>query len=281
MPPGVPRHPRSTIAPPLDFASWRPLNNGDDAGCERTKPLQVFIVGCARSGTSVVYRAVREVLELPGEGEGHVLPIFVTMMHNYKLYVDEFKGTNGILAEKLELRTFRTALVDYIQEVYFRFYPGGSWVDKTPGSEATVGATFIVEAFPDARIIATRRTGVEVVNSFQKKFSATFEDSCEAWAASMGVLEYILRSYPQILCIDQFDLANRPRAMGTAIADHFERPEKADAFADYLTASREDKNSAHSWEHRLTAKAAGWSEDQIATFTRICGDLMHRFDYSI
>jgi hypothetical protein len=243
------------------------------------EPRQIFILGCARSGTSVVYRAVRQVLGLPGEGESHVLPIFVRLMHEYKLYVDQFKGREGLLAASLELRTFRTALVNYIRGFYEREYPQGSWVDKTPGPEGTIGVTFIVEAFPAARIIATRRNGVEVVESFRRKFSSSFEEACQAWATSMAALEQILIFCPAILCVDQFDLANEPERMGPVIADHFLCPGKGDALAAYFAANREDRNSSHEWGVRLTPRTAGWTADEVDVFVRVCGDLMRRGGY--
>ncbi len=241
---------------------------------------QIFILGCARSGTSVVYRAVRHVLGLPGEGESHVLPIFVRLMHEYKLYVDQFKGREGLLAANLELRTFRTALVNYIRDFYAREYPEGSWVDKTPGPEGTIGVTFIVEAFPEARIIATKRNGIEVVESFRRKFSASFEDACQAWTASMAALEQILIFCPSILCVDQFDLANAPERMGPVIANHFLRPDLGGALSAFFADNREDRQSSHEWGRRITPEVAGWTSAENEIFDRICGDLMRASGYA-
>ena len=42
----------------------------------RPVPLQVFIVGAPRSGTSILFYAMSKVLLLPGFGESHVMPLF-------------------------------------------------------------------------------------------------------------------------------------------------------------------------------------------------------------
>jgi hypothetical protein len=77
---------------------------------------------------------------------------------------------------KVQLRTpsFKAAIIDYARAFYQNAHPDGSFVDKTPGAEAILGAILIREIFPRSRIILTRRTGIEVVQSVQKKFDTKF-----------------------------------------------------------------------------------------------------------
>src|SRR5439155_1883997 len=105
-------------------------------------------------------------------------------------------------------------------------YPQGSWVDKTPGAEALVGAPLIRETFPSAKLICTKRAGIEVVQSFRQKFSSEFEAACQAWALSMNALLKVRGSYPDILEIDQFDMTNAPDAVAERVTDYLGAPEK-------------------------------------------------------
>ena len=48
----------------------KPVN--PNAARKSAVPLKVFIVGPARSGTSITYMLMRRVFFLPGRGESHV-----------------------------------------------------------------------------------------------------------------------------------------------------------------------------------------------------------------
>ena len=51
-----------------------PLKRGMAARIEATPPLQVFVVGSPRSGTSQLGKCISEVFSLPWFGEGHGAP---------------------------------------------------------------------------------------------------------------------------------------------------------------------------------------------------------------
>src|SRR5438552_17202137 len=99
--------------------------------------LQVFILGCARSGTSITYYAMREIFGLPGAGESHVMPIFQRVLHSFYTYQQSFRDSErDVFARSLDTADFRRHMIDYIRAVYDSTYPGRRWVDKTPGDEA-------------------------------------------------------------------------------------------------------------------------------------------------
>src|SRR4030088_1094132 len=149
--------------------------------------LQVFILGSARSGTSITYYAMHEILGLPGTGESHVIPIFQRIIHSFYTHQQSFQDPE-VLAQRLNTADFRRYILDYIRTFYQSAYPTSCWVDKTPGDEAIFGAPLIRQAFPLAKLICTKRSGVEVVESFRAKFSAPFETACHAWAGAMSAL---------------------------------------------------------------------------------------------
>jgi hypothetical protein len=65
-----------------------------------TDQLQVFVIGSPRSGTSITYYAMREVFDLPGRGESHVIPVFQRVIHTFFRYAQDFAGS-GVLAGEL------------------------------------------------------------------------------------------------------------------------------------------------------------------------------------
>jgi hypothetical protein len=86
--------------------------------------LQVFVLGAARSGTSITYYALREIFSLPGAGESHVMPIFQRLIHQFYLYQRRLTEHDpNVLAASLRTPDFRRHIVEYIREFYARTYP--------------------------------------------------------------------------------------------------------------------------------------------------------------
>lgn len=258
-----------------------PSAGSSGAGAVDAVNLQVFILGPARSGTSITYHAMREVFGLPGDGEGHVMPIFQRVIHEYYKYSMEFRGAKGVSARRLDTATFRSHIYDFIRNTYFSIYPQRGWVDKTPGSEALVGAELILSAFPTAKIILTTRTGVEVVQSFRRKFSRSFEDACRVWSDCMRAAQMVRdRGFP-ILEIDQYDLTNEPDIAASRIAGYLGRPEREADLARFFSDRRVEKSSTHDWTRRQTLADVDWSDDEKELFRSLCGDWMARLGYPI
>jgi len=244
--------------------------------------LQVFILGPARSGTSITYYAMREVFGLPGTGESHVMPIFQRVLRDFTAYQKHFAENDPrVLAASLFPADFRRHTIQYIREFYAQKYPDARWVDKTPGAEALTGAPLIQETFPSARLICTKRNGIEVVQSFRAKFSSEFSAACHAWAASMNVLLRIRQSWPKVLEIDQFDMTNAPDEVAQRMTDYIGVPEKQQALADFFRDKRTDQLSSHDWRQRLTIADTGWSDEERTLFADTCGELMQKLGYAI
>jgi len=244
--------------------------------------LQVFILGPARSGTSITYYAMREVFDLPGTGESHVIPIFARIIHSFYSHLESFRDTQtDVLARSLDTADFRRLILQYIRGFYQSVYPDERWVDKTPGDEAIFGALLIRQAFPSAKLICTKRSGVEVVESFRVKFSSSFETACHAWAGAMNALLAMREVSPGILEVDQFDMANSPAMVAQQIADHLDMPGRKDALTEFFRDKRTDQLSSHDWRQRLTTVDAGWTDEERGIFARLCSELMHKFGYPI
>jgi hypothetical protein len=241
--------------------------------------MQVFVLGAPRTGTSITYYALHKIFGLPGRGESHVMPVFQRMLHALFVHVREFAPPKTDLAGNLKPRDFRNYLVPYIRRFYQENYPDGRFVDKTPGAEAITGIRLIRDVFPESRIILTRRTGTEVVQSVQHKFSADFESACQLWASCMTATDMVRADLSDVLEIDQFDLTNAPAAVSQRLCAYLGAPDRCDILARFFLEQRTDQSSRHDWRSRLTLAQVPWTDEQKATFVRICGAHMEAAGY--
>lgn len=244
-----------------------------------TEGLQVFILGPARSGTSAMFYAMQKVFGLDGEGESHIMPGFQRVVYTFARYAEGFRGAEGVMANRLDQRGFRKLVVEHVRTVYGEIFPGGRFVDKTPGAEAIAGVPLIRECFPAARIIVMRRSGIEVVQSHVKKFSAGVEESCRAWAASMQAIRQIQRTNSDILELEQRDLANAPGAVSAQVAAYLDHSEKMGELGAFFEANKTDSVSEHAWGTRLLLADVPWTDQERATFQEVCGAHMEEFGY--
>jgi Sulfotransferase family len=241
--------------------------------------LKVFILGPARSGTSVMYYALQKIVGLPGDGESHVVPGFQRVIYTFARYCEQFGEADGVLARRLDPGQFRSHVIGYLRDFYDRTYTDGNFVDKTPGAEAIAGVPLIQEAFPHARVIVTRRTGIEVVQSHVRKFGVNFVDACRAWSASMEALRRARFAATNLLEIEQHELANAPGIVSDKIATCLERPDKAGELAAFFCNSSIDRHSDHDWSRRLLLADVPWTDEEKRMFSEICGRQMDEFGY--
>jgi hypothetical protein len=241
--------------------------------------MKVFILGAPRTGTSITYYALHDLFGLPGRGESHVMPVFQRMMHMFFLHAREFAPPKGDLASQLKPQDFRNHLITYIRRFYETNYPDGRFVDKTPGAEAITGIRLIRDAFPDARVVITRRTGVEVVQSVQRKFSGDFQAACQLWSNCMNALALVRPELADVVEIDQFDLTNSPDAVSKQLAAYFDQPDMAASLARFFVERRTDQSSKHDWRNRLSLADVSWTDDEKAMFIDMCGGHMRACGY--
>jgi hypothetical protein len=166
-----------------------------------------------------------------------------------------------------------------LREFYLTVYPGRAWINKTPGAEAITGVPMILESFPAAKIIVMRRPPIETVQSFQRKFDATFIDGCHDWAACAHSLVEMRELGLPMLEIDQFEMANDPQSVGVAVTRHLGRPEAHEELAEVFRSERLEQTSSHDWRQRLTLEASGWSLSQVEQFREICGPWIEPMGY--
>jgi hypothetical protein len=243
-------------------------------------PLKVFIVGSPRSGTSILFFAVNCVLELPGFGESHVMPVFQKIVHDFRTSIEKFSDAKeGILVKCLKQEDFEPVIFDFIRSFYVSAHRCQSWVDKTPTDEAIHGLSLIETIFSDAKILATKRTGVEVVSSYLKKFNASFNDACTVWVNAMEGIRMARGVCKNVLEVEHYEMANDPYNTAQKIATHLGRAEYAERMGRFLALEKVEKTSVHDPRQRLTLADVEWSQQQKDYFVRCCGKTMDAFGY--
>ena len=120
----------------------------------------IFVIGCPRSGTSVLLDALRASGELSlVQSEGHIL-------------WDEFhhpkdRGWDSDALSAADVTERERAYVHLAVRLFAR---GGRFVDKTPANCLRVG--YLAELFPGATFVFLRRRGADNVNSLMDAWRA-------------------------------------------------------------------------------------------------------------
>jgi hypothetical protein len=154
---------------------------------------KVFILGQARSGTSIIRGVLSDLFGYPSNGEGHILNLITRRFEVTTNYLNTFSNlTDDISIMHLkEIDFFELDLI-YMKEIYSKLFPAGVFLDKTPSSEAAHCWRFILEGFPDAAIIFCIRNPIEVLESSAKKFdNFNFEAVCIEYS---GCIEAIRKA---------------------------------------------------------------------------------------
>jgi hypothetical protein len=245
-----------------------------------TPGLKIFIIGCPRSGTSVLVRALMSGLNLPAHGESHVMPGIAAAVHNLRLHREKFRDVDQeLLIKSLPILDMEEALFAEVRKFYHNTYGEGGWIDKTPSTSAIFGATIIPRIFPDAKIIVTKRNGIEVVDSFRKKFGAQMSDATSNWSHAMAGIAEIMDSDCPALLVDQHDYANNPAAVAEEIGNYIARPGSIESIRKIFETDPQDKLSTYDWSSRMTLDDVAWDEDEKSTFRQVCGEMMEKFHY--
>jgi hypothetical protein len=228
----------------------------------------VFILGPARSGTSAMFLALQKVLGLSGLGESHVPQIFQRIVYQFYEYAREFAQRDGVLAQRLQVPAFRNHLINFMRRFYFEQFGGAPFVDKTPGLEALTGAPFLKQAFPAAKIIVMERNGVETIESYRRKFNASFEDALKEWSNCARETVKLKQTMPDVLFLSQNELRADPEAVAAKLSRYLGRSERSADLTQFFRQSRENVTSTQEhWSRQMTIDSVGWTEAEKVAFS--------------
>lgn len=251
----------------------------------------IFILGRQRTGTSIMWRALR-VAGFLGFPEGHlwydlIKPLAWWRDPEYKAYLREdifaLGANRNLLLEK------RLALL--IDRFHRDLLPSDlvRWVSKSPGIDAIIVAPMLAEIFPRAQFVFMKRNPITTVNSAVEYLSkvhgndtdldSVFRSTCEHWVRVMKtwrqVRPILNRRYVEVA---QEDIVIEPDQIASRVTDFLHASEWSQSVADVFKSKRE--NTA------FPEKPVGeffypvnWTDEQQEALVNICGREMKTWGY--
>jgi len=253
----------------------------------------VFVLGAARSGTSIVADMLRLGAGLPGSWEGHLFHVAYLLLGE----VERLWGTVGPPFEHFARdrrpdrdpeRAVALFDVDELKRDVLRHFDGlclqaygPRWLDKTPERHMLHACPMLMGAYPAARFLFVHRNGIRVVESRQITHpEMSFAEACADWAGiTRDWLTHRRRLGSRFLPLAYEEVVAEPEATCRAIAGHVglsedDVPAMLDVMATRNISPTSDDPSA---PRRLSDTA--WSADQRKVFRSICGEAMTGLGY--
>jgi hypothetical protein len=252
------------------------LPRGNRMHYDRRDPLQLFVLGSPRSGTSEMGLTLATVLELPWVGEGHAAPSF----HGAAIALSGETAPPGGLSEFMRKNALGAVAQHAMRQAYYWTHAASSFLDKTPGVGMIRAAPFLAKSFPAAKFVFMRRNGISNVLSRMKKFGGPFQSHCQDWAAAMSCWKEVRGQLPHYVEIEQEVMLEKPERAAAIVAEYLGLPADIEK---KIEASMRDGTLERTGAGigRNTLEATGWSGDQIVTFRKVCGQTMADFDYEL
>lgn len=196
---------------------------GSDAGVPAIAPDSsrsrgVFVVGCPRSGTSVLSWALAQHPDFWTSSESDYLLTLFGRNRLYGIYKEAYDRTDGswLRKEKVSFAEFM-AKMGLGPEMLFTSRAGGRrWVDGTPLYTLMINELFCL--FPSASFLHIVRDGRAVVNSmissgFDTRWASDFTVACETWVHYVQLGHSAVQAYPERVCEVRYEaLTGNPRS---------------------------------------------------------------------
>ena len=184
-----------------------------------------FILGCVRSGTTMLRNLLRQHPNLASPEETHFYriaepfgtPVFsqwvtadITLMRHREIdQVPESDFTEILAKSTSRADLYRRYMTNFVRR---RKPAARRWFDKTP--QNVYGAAIAASEIPDARFVHIVRDPVNVISSLRigKVIRiAELAGACSYWNESAAILETLRRAYPdRLLEVRYEDVVARP-----------------------------------------------------------------------
>jgi hypothetical protein len=258
--------------------------------------MPIFVIGAARSGTSVLCDALRLGAGLPGNREGFLMSVGYLLMTTLDRAWQTLgpglqrlaDGGRGDPAQERALTKFDAdeLLRDVLRHFHRLAVPesGSVWVDKTPDIYMVHATPILAAAYPAARWVWVQRNGVEVVDSRRRSHHGmSFEESCRDWAMVVGDWQRVRPMLgDRCLELDQRDIALRGAETAAKLGAFLGLGAAATCAMERVFSEHQPgRTTRRGYDEILTLDAAAWPAAQKETFRRICGRSMQAAGYSV
>ena len=246
----------------------------------------IFVLGSARSGTSIITTAIKSGANISGCNEGHFLPLISFLMQQIELYYSKkefLMNKTGFMVSHTNCDDLMEKILEVFGNICDSFYEDEVWVDKTPDMGMIKASPYLLRIWPNARFIYAKRRGIECINSRLKKFpNVPFKTHCNIWKICMESWILVRESlHNHYIEVDQREIALNSELMSQKIGifldlDNYKVEQINNAFCNErpeYTGGKENLEAKNIEEF-------GWSEQQIKTFREICGSINKKTGYS-
>jgi len=256
----------------------------------------IFVVGAARSGTTIVGNGLRFGAGIPGNREGFVYTTAYLMLATLderwqqigpgiQHMADEDRGDPR--RERASSRfDFDALRRDVLRHFHAIAPPNGErvWVDKTPDIYMVHATPILASAYPRGRWIWVQRNGIEVLDSRRRTHpEMTFEAGCRDWAMVVGDWQRARKLVAgRCLEIDQREVATDGTGTAERIAEFLGLgAEAAAGIAEVFGRDRPGRTTTRDYRSALGLEDTDWSEEERAMFRTICGNAMAAAGYAL
>lgn len=242
----------------------------------------VFIVGSPRSGTSAVVTALMSI-GYRGYNEGNFLPLMAMVGRVIDNHFAAFGKPNPkVLTAQIDREQLKSGIEQIFKQLTDSAHPYPLWFDKSGHAEMIPAIPTLRRLWPQAVYVFCKRRGIENVASRLKKFPAQgFERHCAGWAKTMAAWRSLRPQLSEVsLEVDQQDLIRDTEVISGKIAELLKLDaEQLRTLAKAFRSRRPQETASGSAEQTHSLESIGWSEDEIATFRRCCGQEMEAYGY--
>lgn len=253
------------------------------------KSRPVFVLGSVRSGTSAVFKALKDGAGLPGYYEGHVTVFFQRVLDIAReTYGNYGNSVERYLLGQVDIDGFSTHVVNYMKRVLGRAYPDGMWIDKTPDdfprAPAIRSAPLMLEMFPEAKFVYCLRRGIENVLSRSKKFPQNpFWYHCRSWAETVKAWFDVKEALgDRAITVSQQELSLYPKRITESLRQFLGLSAAQSNGVEQTLSSARVEQTRPAMEHReLSLYETGWDPGLIDVFLQECEEAMHLAGFSL
>lgn len=251
---------------------------------DRGPAYPLFVVGSPRSGTSILVQALLTA-GYTGYYEGNFLSLLHRLDIDVETHFKVFGATDSkVLTAHIDKDELKSRLSSVLRDTVETLYKGQPWLDKTGNPEMISAIPIIRAIWPNSVFIFAKRRAIENVTSRLKKFPKfEFKYHCIDWARNMATWRDIRATQRDLkfLEIDQWDIANEPKALAEVMVAFLNLPEeKTKIIADTFIHKRPQETDAGTSSRTLTLVQTGWTTTQQEIFRQHCGQEMSANGYT-
>lgn len=246
----------------------------------------IFVVGSARSGTSILAGALIEGAHIAGFLEGHFLPLALPLVSEAERYYGwkrDLLDDRRYMISNVPLAEIRRELLQVFKRHAETLTGSRRWVDKSPDARMIRAAPLMREIWPDAQFVFAKRRGIENVASRMRKFPhVDFEAHCRLWAESMHAWMDVRGQLSDChIEIEQREIALDPTGTAARLASFLALdPDQHASVARVLRRRRPERTGRIESKRAVAIDGLGWDERQIELFRRHCDAALRAFGYS-